>query len=124
MSGSKEHLALDGTIAQVAGMYPTALVVLVGWHQRRAEEAADIGRLPLRARSSRPLEQLDTVVLSDPSSEEVDRSPRTGASQRAFLDGEEAYTDCKEPGDMATDSATVRNDSDLSKSSGSQRAGA
>lgn len=124
MSGSKEHLALEGAIAQVTGMYPTAIVVLVGWHQRRAEEAAAVGRLPSRARSSRPIQQLDSVVLSDPSSDEVERSPRIGASQRAYLEGEEDYTDGKELGDLGTDSATVRNDSDLSKSSGSQYAGA
>ncbi|VDB85303.1 unnamed protein product [Peniophora sp. CBMAI 1063] len=126
MSGSKEHLALEGAIAQITGMYPTAIVVLVGWHQRRAEEAAAQGRLPSRARSTRPHEQLDSVVLSDPSSDEVDRSPRTGASQHAFLEGEdEDYGDSKEPdtdGALGSESATFRNDSDLSKSSGSQRA--
>ncbi|KZV70253.1 hypothetical protein PENSPDRAFT_651652 [Peniophora sp. CONT] len=124
MSGSEEHLALDGAIAQITGIYPTAIVVLVGWHQRRAEEAAEEGRLPSRARSSRPLDQLDSVVLSDPSSDEVDRSPRTAASHRAFLEEGGEYGDVKEPVDAAlgSESATMRNDSDLSKSSESRRA--
>lgn len=97
-------------------------MVLVGWHQRRAEEVAAEGRLPSRARSSRPIEQLDSVVLSDPSSDEVDRSPRNRAAQRAFLEGEEGCTDAKETPETAlgSDSATMRNDSDLSKSSGSR----
>lgn len=81
--------------------------------------AAD-GRLPSRARSSRPIEQLDSVVLSDRSSDEVDRWPRNRVAQHAFLEGEEGYKEAKETPEtaMGSDSAPMRKDSDLSKSSG------